>query len=173
MNLEQITSLFYCFDSCWSRRPDQGQDAILPIELHCCHVQTIFMFCSKEQNSNLVPCWYRSNYLQVASFQHHDIGAFFLKNLMKTSSGIWLTLWQNCAGTMQGSAFTPVKFNAVFSALPISGSWKLQQRDLWLLLQCGWVDSLAQRGYKAWWHRTVLGSEEDSDMLIENMGELC
>lgn len=39
MNSEQITSLFYCFDSCWSRRPDQGQDAILPIELHCHHVQ--------------------------------------------------------------------------------------------------------------------------------------
>ncbi len=86
---------------------------------------TIFMFCSKEQNSNLVPCWYRSNCLQVASFQHHDIGAFFLKNLMKTSNGIWPTLWQNHTGNMQGSSFTPVKFNAVFSALPISGSWKL------------------------------------------------
>jgi hypothetical protein len=39
INLEQITSLFYFFDSCRSRRPGQGQDAILPIELHCCHVQ--------------------------------------------------------------------------------------------------------------------------------------
>jgi hypothetical protein len=120
INSEQITSLFYFFDSCRSRRPGQGQDAIFPIELHCCHVQN--MFCSKEQNSNLVPCWYRSNYLQVASFQHHDKGAFFLKNLMKTSNDIWPILWQNHAGTMQGSAFTPVKFNAVFSALPISGS---------------------------------------------------
>jgi hypothetical protein len=41
---------------------------------------------------------------------------------MKTPNGIWPTLWQNHAGTMQDSAFTPVKFNAVFSALLISGS---------------------------------------------------
>jgi len=140
-----------------------GRMLYSPLNFILTMCRTIFMFCSKEQNLNLVPCWYRSNYLQVASFQHHDIGVFLIKNLMKTSNGIRPILWQNHAGTMQGSAFTPLKFNAVFSALPISGSWKLQHRDLWLPLQCGWVDWLAQRGYKAWQHRTVLASEEDSD----------
>jgi hypothetical protein len=54
MNSEQITSLFYCFDSCWSRRPDQGQDAVLPIELYCHDVQQYL--CSAPRSR--IRTWY-------------------------------------------------------------------------------------------------------------------